>query len=464
MIQIYNGLTRKKEELVTLSPNIVKMYVCGITVYDKCHMGHARTSVAFDVIVRYLRSQGYHVSYVRNITDIDDKIINRAKELSTDTHSLVEKYIEKMHNDFDALNILRPDHEPRATESIEEIIQIITLLINNKCAYVGNNGDVYFRVSSFDKYGELSGQELDHLKSGIRVAISDHKEDPLDFVLWKSTKPGEPSWDSPWSIGRPGWHIECSAMAKKILGNTFDIHGGGSDLRFPHHENEIAQSESANSCSYASYWMHSGMVKINSEKMSKSLNNFFTIEEVLNNYSAEVIRYFLISGHYRSELNYSQENLDNAYQALERLYSSLRGVNIKVNSDPSEERASYLESFKGAMNNDFNTPEAISVLFAISKKINKAKSINNTEESELFAGLLIELGAVLGILQKNAEDFFKTDNLDSDLEIIENLIEKRIIAKQDKRWSEADNIREELKNMGVALEDTQDGTTWKRNC
>ena len=463
MIQIYNGLTGKKEELVTLSPNSVKMYVCGVTVYDKCHMGHARTYVAFDLIVRYLRYRGYSVNYVRNITDIDDKIINRAQELSKDTNILVEEYIEKMHSDFDALNILRPDYEPRATESMSEIIQFISLLIKNRSAYVADNGDVYFRVSSFDKYGELSGQDIENLKSGIRVAISDDKEDPLDFVLWKAAKPGEPSWDSPWSIGRPGWHIECSAMAKKILGNTFDIHGGGSDLKFPHHENEIAQSESANCCSFAKCWVHSGMVKVNSEKMSKSLNNFFTIEEVLSNYSAETIRYFLISGHYRSEINYSQENLDNAYHALGRLYSSLRGVDLKRCSNYSEKCNLYIENFIDAMNNDFNTPEAISVLFSIAKEINKAKTTNNIKEAEIFAFLLVELGSVLGVLQLSAEVFFKANSVDSDVAQIEELIKKRIIAKKDKLWSEADDIREKLKNMGVALEDTQSGTTWKRN-
>jgi len=465
MIQVYNGLTKKKEPLRTLNPNKVKMYVCGITVYDDCHIGHARTYIAFDLIIRYLRHRGYAVTYVRNITDIDDKIIKRAHERHIDPNQLVDEYVTRMYEDFDALNIARPDYEPRATETIPEMVAFIEGLIEKGYAYAASNGDVYFRVGAFEGYGKLSGQNLESLRSGIRVEISEVKENPLDFTLWKASKPGEPEWDSPWSKGRPGWHIECSAMSKKILGETFDIHGGGSDLRFPHHENEIAQSEAGNGCTFANTWMHSGMVQVDAEKMSKSLNNFFTIKEVLKAYPAEVVRYFLISGHYRSEINYSEENLDHARAAVTKLYSALRGVEV---SPDMPNTTNYIDQFKVAMDNDFNTPEALSVIFSVAKELNRLKSEANTKEANMevraeaskYARLLVTLGEVLGILQNDPELYFKEG--DDDASLIEDLIKRRAEAKKSKNWSEADAVRDELKAMGVLLEDTSTGTVWKR--
>ena len=457
MIQIYNGLTKQKEELKTINPKAIKMYVCGVTVYDDCHIGHARTYIAFDVIIRYLKHTGYDVTYVRNITDIDDKIIKRAAERDIDPNQLVDEYVARMYEDFDALNIGRPDHEPRATETIPEMIAFIEGLIEKGNAYAAANGDVYFRVKSFDQYGKLSGQNIESLQSGIRVEISEIKENPLDFVLWKASKPGEPEWDSPWSKGRPGWHIECSAMAKKILGETFDIHGGGSDLRFPHHENEVAQSECGNGCTFANTWMHSGMVQVDAEKMSKSLNNFFTIKEVLKKYSPEVVRYFLISGQYRSEINYSEENLQNAEAALSKLYGALRHVEV---GDAFPEGVAFIEQFKAAMNNDFNTPEALSVLFAVAKELNRIKAMDALLAGK-YAKLLIEFGEVLGILQSNPEDYFKED-MGEEAQKIEALIEKRSIAKQSKDWATADAVRDELNIMGIVLEDTTNGTVWKK--
>ena len=374
----YNSLSGKKEEFTPMIPNKINMYVCGITVYDDCHIGHARTNIAFDVIYRYLKYREFDIALVRNITDIDDKIIKRANENGESTTDLVERNIKAMHGVFGSLNILRPTSEPRATETIPEMVEMIETLIAKGFAYQGANGDVFFRVTKFDGYGKLSKQNLEALQQGARVEVSDVKENPMDFVLWKMAKAGEPAWDSPWGAGRPGWHIECSAMSKKLFGDTFDIHAGGSDLRFPHHENEIAQSEACNECTFANYWLHSGMVKVDAEKMSKSLNNFFTISEVLKDYHPEVVRYFLASTNYRSEINYSEQNLENAKTSVEKLFTALRGVEpVEVNLP--EDASDYEDKFIKAMDNDFNTPEALAVLFSLAKEVNSLKNYKHLQ-------------------------------------------------------------------------------------
>ena len=431
------------------------MYVCGVTVYDLCHIGHARTFVNFDVIVRYLRYAGYEVKYVRNITDIDDKIIKRANERGISAHDLAEQFIVEMHKDFDALNIKRPDIEPKATDNITEIVNFVQKLIDNQHAYVAENGDVLFDINSFKEYGKLSGQKLDELQAGARIEVEKTKHNPLDFVLWKMSKPGEPSWESPWGKGRPGWHIECSAMNNKYLGKEFDIHGGGSDLIFPHHENEIAQSCCANKTPYVHYWMHSGMVMINEEKMSKSLNNFFTIRDVLETYDAETIRFFLLSGQYRSPLNYSQENLDKARAALNRLYTTLRDTQA-VEPDSTEDE--YTAKFKEYMDDDFNTPGAISVLFDLAKQINKESG----ETAQKLAGRLKQLASVLGILEQDPNKFLTTGAKDDDVEQIEALIKQRNEARKQKNWALADEARAKLKQMHIELEDGPQGTVWHR--
>ena len=456
MLQIYNTLTRQKEQFKPLQPGKVGMYVCGVTTYDYCHVGHARTYISFDVVARYLRFSGYQVLFVRNITDIDDKIIKRANEQGVDFASVVETYVNAMHEDFAALDILPPDVEPRATTTIDGIIAITEQLIARGMAYATVDGDVYYRVKKFPEYGRLSGQSLDDLMSGARVEVGEQKEDPLDFALWKSAKPNEPSWDSPWGKGRPGWHIECSAMSKACLGNTFDIHGGGSDLQFPHHENEIAQSEGANGCQFVRYWMHSGMVQVDAVKMSKSLGNFFTIRDVLKAYSAEVIRFFLLSGHYRSQLNYSQDNLDAAKNALARLYTALRG--LPVTSKLAGE--GYETRFREAMDDDFNVPEAIAVLFDLVREINRLRT-NDEQAAAEHAAMFRRLAAVLGICQSDPESFFKQGSGD-EAEEIEALIAERLAAKKAKNFARADEIRKELSERGIVLEDSATGTTWKR--
>lgn len=455
MLKIYNTLTRSKQEFKPIEENKIGMYVCGVTTYDLCHIGHARTFVNFDVIVRYLRFSGYDVTYVRNITDIDDKIIKRANERGVSAKDLANQYIDEMHKDFDSLNIKRPDIEPKATETIEEIIAFVQKLIDNKNAYVSENGDVVFDINSFKDYGKLSGQILDELQAGARIEVAKSKHNPLDFVLWKMSKEGEPYWDSPWGKGRPGWHIECSAMNNKYLGSEFDIHGGGSDLIFPHHENEIAQSCCANHTSYVHYWMHSGMVMINEEKMSKSLNNFFTIRDVLKTYDAETVRFFLLSGQYRSPLNYSQENLDKARAALNRFYTTLRDVkSIKEVTGDDE----YVAKFKEYMDDDFNTPGAISVLFDLVKQINKA----DDETASVLAGRLKQLSSVLGILEQDPATFLMSGANNDDAQEIEALIKERNEARLAKDWARADASRDKLKAMNVELEDGPNGTTWHR--
>ncbi|MEW6996692.1 cysteine--tRNA ligase [Colwelliaceae bacterium BS250] len=457
MLQIYNTLTRKKEEFKPITPGKIGMYVCGITIYDHCHIGHARTYVAFDVIARYLRHLGYDLTHVRNITDVDDKIIKRAAENGETCQSLTERMTADMYEDLDALNVARPDIDPKVTTHMPEIIDMVERLITNEHAYVASNGDVMFDVKSYKDYGKLSLQNLDMLQAGSRVEVDSAKRDPLDFVLWKMAKPDEPSWASPWGDGRPGWHIECSAMNSKHLGSHFDIHGGGSDLQFPHHENEIAQSCCAFNTPYVNYWMHGGMVQVDKVKMSKSLNNFFTLRSVLKSYDAESVRYFLVSSQYRSQLNYSQENLTQARASLERIYTSLRDVTpIAVDLAGNE----YVERFEQAMNDDFNTPEALPVIFELSKEVNRLKAID-IEQAGQLAYVLKTLGAIIGIAQTEPEDFFKAGS-DDDAEVIEQLIEQRNSARVNKDWALADDARDKLKAMNVILEDSAGKTTWRK--
>ncbi|SJN55963.1 Cysteine--tRNA ligase [Vibrio ruber DSM 16370] len=436
------------------------MYVCGVTIYDLCHIGHGRTFVSFDVVARYLRYLGYDLTLVRNITDIDDKIIHRAAENGESCDVLTERLIQDMYADFDALNILRPDVEPRATAYIDEIIALVQRLIDKGFAYVAENGDVMFEVSRFDDYGKLSRQDLAQLQAGARVDVEMAKRSPLDFVLWKMSKPGEPKWESPWGEGRPGWHIECSAMNSSILGTHFDIHGGGSDLQFPHHENEIAQSCCAYDTAYVNTWMHSGMVMVDKEKMSKSLGNFFTIRDVLAHYDPETVRYFLMSGHYRSQLNYSEENLNQARSALERFYTALRGLDLSVKASGGEE---FVTRFEAAMNDDFNTPEAYSVLFDMAREINRLKQEEQLQQASQLAVRMRELASVIGILSQTPESFLQGEGGSADeVAEIESLIKMRNDARAAKDWANADLARDRLTAMGIILEDGSGGTTWRR--
>ncbi|NLJ92704.1 MAG: cysteine--tRNA ligase [Aeromonadales bacterium] len=456
MLKLYNSLTRQKEVFTPLVPGKVGMYVCGVTIYDLCHIGHGRTFVAFDVITRYLRYLGYDLTYVRNITDIDDKIIHRAAENGESCDALTTRLTADMHQDFMALNIARPDIEPKATEHIPEIIQLVENLIEQGYAYVADNGDVLFEVSRYADYGKLSGQNLEQLQSGARVEVEQSKRNPLDFVLWKPSKPNEPSWDSPWGPGRPGWHIECSAMNGKHLGTHFDIHGGGADLQFPHHENEIAQSCCAHHTPYVNIWMHSGMVMVDQEKMSKSLGNFFTIRDVLKHYDGETVRYFLLSGHYRSQLNYSDDNLNKAHSALERFYIALRGL-PKVEAQGGE---AFVARFMAAMNDDINTPEAYAVLFDLAREINRLKASDVMAAAGLAAHLR-ELGNVLGLLSQDPETFLRGKE-DNDTAEIERLVQARLDARTQKDWAAADAARDQLTALGIVLEDGPEGTHWRR--
>ncbi|KZN53388.1 cysteine--tRNA ligase [Pseudoalteromonas luteoviolacea] len=458
MLQIYDTLTRQKSQFKPLVEGKVGMYVCGITIYDFCHVGHARTYVSFDVINRYFRYLGYDVTYVRNITDVDDKIIKRAAENKEEINDLTVRMTKAMHNDFEALNILPADIEPTVTGHMDEIIEMIERLIAKKHAYVGKSGDVLFDVSTFKDYGQLSQQDLDMLQAGARVEVAEGKDDPLDFVLWKKAKPGEPSWTSPWGEGRPGWHIECSAMSSKHLGDLFDIHGGGSDLQFPHHENEIAQSCCANNGCYVNTWIHTGMVQVNKEKMSKSLGNFFTVREVLKAYDRETVRYFLINGHYRSQLNYSQENLDQARSSLERIYTALRGVELV---EVELKGNAYAERFEAAMNDDFNTPEALPVIFELAKEVNLLKDTDVRAAGE-HAYILVKLAEVLGIAQQAPESFLQGDQDKDEVAKIEALIEQRNTARANKDWAAADEARDALTALGVVLEDSAGKTTWRK--
>jgi len=453
-LHIYNTETRQKERFTPIHANKVGMYVCGVTVYDLCHIGHARVMVVFDTVVRHLRSLGYDVNYIRNITDIDDKIIKRALENGESIQALTTRMIAEMHTDETALNVLRPDDEPKATEYMDEIKHMIQALIDKGHAYPAKNGDVYFKVNSFEKYGRLSGKNLEDLQAGARVEVNDIKQDPMDFVLWKASKENEPAWDSSWGEGRPGWHIECSAMATKCLGNHIDIHGGGMDLSFPHHENEIAQSECATGEHYVNTWMHCGFVRIDDEKMSKSLNNFFTIREVLKVFQPEVIRYFLLASHYRSPVNYSQENLEAAKASVGRLYTAVEAVK------PAEavQGSQFETDFNDVMNDDFNTPKAMAILFELAKEVNKTKEAG-------LCGLLVKLANQIGLLEQDPESFFKAKPTASEFgdEQIEALIAQRKEARTQKDFKRSDEIRDELLAQGIELLDTAEGTTWRRS-
>jgi len=459
-LKIYNTLHRKKETFKPLVEGKVGLYVCGMTVYDFCHIGHARVMVVFDTVARYLRYSGYEVKYVRNITDIDDKIIARAIEANEDFSALTKRFIDEMHQDEAALHAIRPDLEPLATDSMDSIISMIEVLIEKKHAYVGANGDVYYSVESFEGYGKLSGRQLDDMNAGERVAVDAAKRNPFDFVLWKPAKAGEPSWTSPWGDGRPGWHIECSAMSTGCLGNHFDIHGGGMDLQFPHHENEIAQSEAATGECFVNTWMHNGFVRIDDEKMSKSLGNFFTVREVLKKFRGEEIRFFVLSSHYRSPLNYSDEQLNEARSALERLYTALRNIEPIENNEKSD----FIRRFEEAMDDDFNTAKAISVMFECANELNKLKATDSLQAAKT-ADDLLKMAGPLGLLVQNPEEYLQS-NTGSDeglaSEQIDAKINQRLQAKVDKDWALADQIRDELKEQGVILEDAGKETTWRR--
>jgi len=452
MLTLFDSLSRKKQIFKPLVANKIGLYVCGITVYDRCHLGHARTMVCFDVIVRFLREQGYDVNYVRNITDIDDKIIARAQERGVDINTLTEVYIRAMHEDAAALNVLPPNSEPRATQHIDSIIGLIERLLKNEHAYQSSNGDICFSVERFADYGKLAHKDLEGLMAGARVEVVKEKRSPLDFVLWKQAKPGEPSWPSPWGDGRPGWHIECSAMSMEALGEQFDIHGGGLDLQFPHHENEIAQSEAASGHTFANYWLHVGMLQVNNEKMAKSTGNFFTIDDVLKEHNPEVVRYFLLSSHYSSPLNYSEENFQNANKAITRLYQSLVAFSLDSESYVDE---AWKQRFDAAMNDDFNTPEALAVLFQLCNELNKTGN-------RQLASTLKNLAAVLGLLQTDAQRFLQTGNGSMDSNQIEQLIAERALAKAEKNWQKADEIRALLTKDGIELADSNTGTSWRR--
>ena len=456
MLQIHNTLTRKKEDFVPIEPGKVRMYVCGMTVYDYCHLGHARVMVVFDIVARWLRASGYEVTYVRNITDIDDKIIDRARENGESIHQLTDRFIAAMHEDADALGVQRPDYEPRATDYVASMQSLISRLTEKGLAYVAANKDVCYAVRKFDGYGKLSGKSLDELRAGERVEVASDKHDPLDFVLWKHARENEPQevqWPSPWGAGRPGWHIECSAMSSELLGEHFDIHGGGADLQFPHHENEIAQSEGAHDHTFVNYWVHNGFVRIDDEKMSKSLGNFFTIREVLAQYDPEVVRFFILRAHYRSALNYSDVHLGDARHALTRLYTALKNVApAEIEIDWNEPRAARL---RAAMNDDFNTAEAVAVLVELAGEINRTLNART-------AGLLKALGGVLGLLERDPVAFLQGGAAENDAEDIENKIAERNAAKKSKDFATADRIRDELATAGITLEDSPNGTTWRR--
>ena len=460
MLKIHDSLTRDKREFVPILPGKVRMYVCGMTVYDYCHLGHARVMVVFDVVRRWLRASGFEVTYVRNITDIDDKIIRRAQENNEPIATLTERFIRAMDEDAAALGIEKPDAEPRATQYVAGMIDMIRELEQRGLAYEAANGDVNYSVRKFPDYGKLSGKSLDELRAGERVEVDRAKQDPLDFVLWKRAKDGEPFWDSPWGKGRPGWHIECSAMSDALLGRHFDIHGGGQDLQFPHHENEIAQSEGAHRCKFVDYWMHNGFVRVQkgeaSEKMSKSLGNFFTVRDILKVYDPEVVRFFIVRAHYRSPLNYSDQHLDDARQALTRLYTALKNTDAEAGAinwdDPRAGR------FRDAMDDDFNTPEAVAVLFELANDVNRT-------HSQADAALLKSLAAILGLLQRDPGGFLQALPAAGgpDAARIEQLITERTAARKAKNFAESDRIRQELLDSGITLEDTAQGTIWRRS-
>jgi cysteinyl-tRNA synthetase len=467
MLKIHNSLTRAKETFVPIEPGKVGMYVCGMTVYDYCHLGHARVMVVFDMVKRWLSESGFRVTYVRNITDIDDKIIRRAAENGEPTDALTARFIRAMQEDAAALGALAPDHEPRATGNVPQMLALIETLIRKGIAYLADNGDVFYSVRSFPGYGKLSGKSLDELRAGERVDVDRNKREPLDFVLWKAAKPGEPAWDSPWGKGRPGWHIECSAMSERFLGEHFDIHGGGQDLQFPHHENEIAQSEGAHGHAFVNYWMHNGFVRVDDEKMSKSLGNFFTVREVLARFDPEVVRFFILRAHYRSPLNYSDQHLEDARQALTRLYTALKGFSATGKLDWNDP---YAKRFRQAMDDDFNTPEAFAALFDLANELNRTRAPET-------AALLRGLAGVLGLLRRDPVDFLQGRREAPGMaeqaassgaganyspEHIERLIAARAEARRTRNFPESDRIRDELLAAGVVLEDGPAGTSWRR--
>ncbi|MGH8763842.1 MAG: cysteine--tRNA ligase [Nitrosospira sp.] len=459
MLKIHNSIAREKQGFIPLIPGKVKIYVCGMTVYDYCHLGHARMMVVFDMVVRWLRASSFDVTYIRNVTDVDDKIIQRAKENDESIEALTTRFIQAMEEDAAALGVVPPSSEPRATRHVERMVAMIRILVDKGLAYAATNGDVYYAVHKFPDYGKLSGKSLDDLRAGERVIIDPHKKDPLDFVLWKAAKPGEPQWDSPWGGGRPGWHIECSAMSEHYLGEHFDIHGGGQDLQFPHHENEIAQSEGAHGHTFVNYWMHNGFVRVNDEKMSKSMGNFFTVREVLNRYHPEVVRFFILRAHYRSPLHYSDQHLEDAKRALDRLYTALKGSEFSETTAAIGWNEPHALRFKEAMDDDFNTPDAIAVLFDLANEANKTGSPENM-------ALMKALGGVLGLLQQDPQRYFQDAAAAEDSaftpERIEQMIQQRLIARTRKNYNEADRIRKELLDANIILEDDPDGTTWRR--
>ena len=454
-IKFYNSLTNQKEDFVPIREGEVGVYVCGMTVYDNCHLGHARAMMAFDILARYLRYQNYKVNFTRNITDIDDKIIERANENKETIDALTDRTIASMQEDFSMLGLELPTNEPRATDHIEGMIKMIGTLIDKGHAYHSEGGDVFFAVRTFPEYGKLSNKNIDDLNPGSRIEEDGSKKDPLDFALWKSAKPNEPSWDSPWGLGRPGWHIECSVMSLENLGEHFDIHGGGPDLLFPHHENEIAQSECASDHKFANYWMHSGLLKINGEKMSKSLGNFAMLKDLFASYHPEVIRYYLISSHYRSSLNFDSDSLDQARSALTRLYKALS----LAPSEESDLHDDSVKEFKDSMNDDLNTPEALSILFRLAKSINSSQDI---QDQSMYASTMRELGKVLGLLNDSSETFLQYGANLTDEEINQK-IEERNQARDNKDFQKADQIRDELAAQGILLDDSSDGTSWKKS-
>jgi cysteinyl-tRNA synthetase len=455
MLKIYNTLAREKQAFVPITPGEARMYVCGMTVYDYCHLGHARVMVVFDLVRRWLRASGLRVTYVRNITDIDDKIIKRAQENGEPIDALTARFIAAMDEDAAALGIEKPEHEPRATQYVPAMIEMIRALEQRELAYLAGDGDVNYAVRKFEAYGKLSGKSLDELRAGERVDITAGKHDPLDFVLWKHAKAGEPSWPSPWGEGRPGWHIECSAMSSALLGNHFDIHGGGQDLQFPHHENEIAQSEGACGDKFVNYWMHNGFVRVDDEKMSKSLGNFFTVREVLARYDPEVVRFFIVRAHYRSPLNYSDQHLDDAKQSLTRLYTAIKGWDVTAGAIDWDEP--HAARFRSAMDDDFNTPEAVAVLFELANELNRSGSPEHAQ-------LLRSLGGTLGLLQRDPTSFLQALPAEGGMPAatIEELIAARAAARKAKNFAEADRIRKELSAAGIVLEDSAQRTLWRR--
>jgi cysteinyl-tRNA synthetase len=459
MLKIHNSLIKEKQDFIPIVPGKVGIYVCGMTVYDYCHLGHARMMVVFDMAVRWLRANGFDVTYVRNITDVDDKIIKRALENGEPIEILTDRFIRAMEEDAAALGVLAPTCEPRATHHVERMVAMIRMLLEKDLAYRADNGDVYYSVHKFPHYGKLSGKSLDDLRAGERVSIDLHKRDPLDFVLWKAAKPGEPQWESPWGMGRPGWHIECSAMSEHYLGQHFDIHGGGQDLQFPHHENEIAQSEGAHDHVFVNYWMHNGFVRVDDEKMSKSLGNFFTVREILARYQPEVVRFFILRAHYRSPLNYSDQNLEDARRALDRLYTALKAGGAQgIAAEPDWEQP-HARRFRHAMNDDFNTSDAIAVLFELASEANRTGS-----GKEL--ALMKTLGGILGLLQQDPQQYLQeaagAGSAGLDPKRVDELIQQRLVARAGRNFGEADRIRRELLEAGIVLEDGPQGTTWRR--